>query len=204
MTEKERIRNRVLQTCSLPQSPRPTVIRLLPKLAAATVALLAIALPAAYFLNQEQQRDSQFTVRGVSKSGDHGTLFLMCKGQKGNKSGEALCRPGDTLLFRATASGNFSHFSAVSVGPGNRVVWYFPGSGTPNSVSLLQQPAPGVIPRGITVGPEHKNGSYAVYGLLSFEPLTKQRIRKLIEGRRQKKPDNVLIMKQRLTVEAKP
>jgi hypothetical protein len=91
------------------------------------------------------------------------------------------CKPGGTLVFDVHGTTGYRYFAAFSRRSDGTVLWYFPAAGGA-SVDLVDQPAHGVLNRGIVLGPEHAAGTYHVYGVFSNEPLTREQIRARFEN----------------------
>lgn len=150
----------------------------------------AAALGAAawiFFVAPSHNDAPEFTARGAK---DEVSFTLGC-------GSEGSCVRGATLLFRFEAPAHDLFFSAFARHQEGAVVWYFPGSGQTESMSLKEISDGDTAKVGIHIGAEHPPGRYEVYGFFSEKPLRKSEIKACVEDG---PCDGVTLVRRRLVV----
>ena len=88
---------------------------------------------------------------------------------------EGPCRERGTLVFRVDDVPESAHLAAYATREGDPSmrIWYFPEADGWEP-TLAAQPGSQVVPRAITLGPEHKPGRYVVRVVVGRHPLTRE------------------------------
>jgi hypothetical protein len=90
----------------------------------------------------------------------------------------AVCRAGDTLMFKVdarVAAGYLAAYAVRAGGGANERIWYFPASDG-ETPFVHAGPDAVVLDRGVAIGPEHAPGDYQVTVVLSAEPLRRAQL----------------------------
>ena len=142
----------------------------------AAACLLLVAAPLIYLsLHRPAETDAYFA-RGEA---DTDALYVQCR----EKSGAQGCNTGDVLLFKIHAVSSYRYFSAFSRHRKNgAVIWYYPATESGKSILIDAGGKSGVLTDGISVGAEHRPGTYDVFGILSARPLDRKAIRSFFEN----------------------
>jgi len=151
-------RERVLENVLRRRSPR-TARRF------AAPAVGALAAAAAFVVFVRSGRDG-FTPKGDART----TIGLEATCTEG------ACHAGATLVLRIDDVPEGAHLAAYAVREGAREessrIWYFPEADGAEP-TLLAQPGPQLVRRGIVLGPEHAPGRYVVHVVIAKRPLTR-------------------------------
>ncbi len=105
------------------------------------------------------------------------------------------CKSGDKLLFDVRGTRGYRYFAAFARRADGTVLWYFP-----EGVDLETQPPGGVLDRGILIDREHPPGAYRVFGVFSFEPMSRDQIRERFDETRATAGPGTKVLEQELVV----
>jgi len=157
------------------------------------VALPLIAAAAAFALfwpgdaSHELGSADPFASRGGGAPATDADMVVRCVAGTAADEPGAACAPGAVLGFAVSPPEGKLNFSAFAMGGDGELLWYFP---TPNGQSLALSDASSaastratvkqVVPKGIPLGPEHKPGTYEVYGVFSSVPLSRAHLREIL------------------------
>lgn len=95
--------------------------------------------------------------------------------------GKTPCKRGVKLVFELHPSPERPFFSAFSRASDGTVIWYFPAGETQESFDATKQ-HDGVATTGFVLGAEHTPGTYRVFGLFSGQALSREEVRRRVEG----------------------
>lgn len=186
--EKDAILHQVLK--AQPRSrPRPVWGWMLASGASLALVLLLVT----QFLPKNEP--AQFASKGAGLS--HRGFSINCL----NTNGEDICQNGSKLIFRSWAPAKKPFFTAFARASDARIIWYFPSSSQPTSLNLSNTKAGAILEQAVRLGPEHKPGTYTIYGLFSKQALDKTAVRSIIENDGPFGGDHPELFKQALKVE---
>jgi hypothetical protein len=142
--------------------------------AAALMLMLLLAEPG----EEAGQRLPEFTARGQGQP--RAALSVTCLRAGGGPLPEAdrTCRRGDLLSIKVVPRRDERFLSAASLGPGDELVWYFPGEG----IGSLPLAPSGLASRGALVGEGHAAGRHRLFVVLSPGPLGRDAVRAALEA----------------------
>jgi hypothetical protein len=156
-------RERVLENVLRATSPPKRSARFVAPVFATLTGLAAAAAVVLFF----RSGHDSFTAKG----GAYRTIGLeaTCK--------DGVCHIGGTLILRVDDVPESAHLAAYAVRDGapreSTRIWYFPeANGT--EPTLVAQPGPQLVRRGITLGPEHTPGRYVVHAVIAKRPLSRE------------------------------
>jgi hypothetical protein len=132
----------------------------------------AVLVPAvtAWIIIARPQPDRQ-TAKG--EHGMVGALQIGC-----GRSGDPVCRTGDTLMFSVNAaivSGYLGAYAERIGDPTHERIWYYP-TFAGHSPAVARGEGTVVLPDGIRIGSEHRPGHYRVTSWIADRPFTRAEV----------------------------
>ncbi len=111
----------------------------------------------------------------------------------------AACERGARLVFWISP-GRFRAFAVVALSPEGKTFWYFPSGEHGKSAILDDTEAAGPLKQVAMLDDRHAPGDYAVYGVFSLEPLSKEQVRRAVE---RPEEQGAAVVRRTLRVEAR-
>jgi hypothetical protein len=167
--EKEEILDAVLVASAEPEpaAQRHGWLGVFAALAVGAAAVLIFTMPA------PPPEPESFTARG-RVTGPQLTAVCAATDVAG------ACSTGGELLFELADASAFTHVALFAFREDGTAIWYAPDE-TGHSLAIERGVAMALLPRRVTLGPEHTPGPYTVAAVLSTRPLQRAEVREIYE-----------------------
>lgn len=168
--EKEEILDAVLVASAEPEPvpQRHGWLGVFVALAVGVGAVLVLSMPA------PPPEPASFTARGRA-TGPQLTAVCAATDVAGT------CSTGGELLFELADANAFTHVALFAFREDGTAIWYAPDDEAGQGLALERDVAMALLPRRVTLGPEHTPGRYTVAAVLSTRPLQRAEIREIYE-----------------------
>jgi len=181
--EKEAILQSVLDRVAAAKAPAESASRQRRRHAVlwygAPVALAAAGFAIFLLVRPSPPQPGEFTARGGAVSSPKDPDFaLRCIDERG----PAPCRSGLRMLFVLSRDEAHPYFAAYAQHSDGTVLWYVPEQASAASIDVRIASKQDVLSTAIAFGPEHRPGSYRVYGVFSTTPLSRAAIRAAVSA----------------------